>query len=216
MDMLDLVVQLLPHAVAVALSPMPIAALILVLLSKQARVNSVLFLLGWVTALMINVGVFAFLANMQQQTDHTSRIVFSSTINGFLGVVLLFLAVKQWRNRLKPGEMPRTPAWMQKIETLSPLMAFVIAFSLITINAKNTVLNIAAGVLIGQSTTLVSQAMLVIVVYSCIASITIMVPVIAFLHDFTPCRSFFIETNHENTIEDLLKKLGENNEIFLF
>ncbi|OMJ80438.1 hypothetical protein SteCoe_19285 [Stentor coeruleus] len=42
------------------------------------------------------------------------------------------------------------------------------------------------------------------------------VPIIAFLHDFTPCRSFFIETNQENTIDDLLKKLGENNELFLF
>lgn len=179
--MTDLIAHITPHAVAVALSPIPIAALILLLLSNKARVNSVLFLLGWMFAISINVLVFALLADAMHQTTHQSNAMISSVIHAVLGIALLFFAWRQWKSRLKPGEEPKMPKWMQTIETLSPWMAFVIAFSLVTINAKNTVIDITTGIIIGQATTTVTQTLTAILIFTSMASITIAVPVFAFL-----------------------------------
>ena len=43
--------DLLPTAIGIALSPVPIAAVILMLFSSRARVNGPLFVLGWVVGL---------------------------------------------------------------------------------------------------------------------------------------------------------------------
>jgi Kef-type K+ transport system membrane component KefB len=48
--------QVLPLAVGVALSPMPIVAVVLMLVTRQARVNGPVFVLGWLVGLAV-VGV---------------------------------------------------------------------------------------------------------------------------------------------------------------
>ena len=172
---------LLPHAVAVALSPMPIAALILLLLSKRAKLNSTLFLVGWVLGIVINVAFFAFLLNEQQSVTHNGKTIVGAIINGALGVFLIILALKQWKNRTQPGEIAQTPKWMKTIESISPLNAFFVAFLLITLNAKNTILNIATGVTLSQTAQSADEMVTGIAVYTFIASATILFPVLAFL-----------------------------------
>lgn len=54
--------SILPQALGVAISPVPIIAVILVLFSKRARSNGLAFLVGWVLALTI-VGLVVLLAN---------------------------------------------------------------------------------------------------------------------------------------------------------
>ena len=41
-----------------------------------------------------------------------------------LGVALLFLALRQWRSRPKPGEEPALPKWMAAIDTMTAGAAF--------------------------------------------------------------------------------------------
>lgn len=181
MLMTDLIAHITPHAVAVALSPIPIAALILLLLSNRAKVNSVFFLLGWMVAISINVLIFALLADALHQANHQSNAFVSSLIHAVLGTALLFFAWKQWRSRLQPGEEPKMPKWMKTLETLSPWMAFVIAFSLVTVNAKNTIIDITTGIIIGQATSTFAQTLTAILIFTAMASITIALPVFAFL-----------------------------------
>ena len=53
--------QVLPYAVGVAISPLPIIAVILVLFSSRARVNGPCFLAGWIVGVGV-VSVVAYLA----------------------------------------------------------------------------------------------------------------------------------------------------------
>lgn len=175
------IAQVLPHAVAVALSPMPIAALILILLSNRAKRNSILFLCGWFLGLVINVGIVAFLFDSQPTVVSNQKSLVFSSINLLLGLLLLFLAFKQWKSRPKPGVDAQTPNWLSQLENISPFKTFIIAFGLVTINAKNTVLDIASGVTIGQLTSTFSQSLTAVLIYSCIASLTILIPVVGFL-----------------------------------
>lgn len=177
---MEIVTGVLPHAAAVALSPMPIAALILILLSNKARLNSISFLVGWVAALIINVGFFMIVFDKPiDATNHKSIITELSYL--ILGILLVILAVKQWFMRPKAGETPKMPKWMEAIVSLSPFKAFLIAFALATVNAKNTVVNIATGVYIGQNSESIHQAVIGLSVFVLIGSITILLPVIAFL-----------------------------------
>ena len=45
--------SILPQAIGVAISPVPIIAVILMLFSKRARSNGIAFLVGWVLALVV-------------------------------------------------------------------------------------------------------------------------------------------------------------------
>ena len=55
-DVVNAIVNILPLALGVAISPIPIIAVILMLLSPKARINGLAFLLGWVVGLAV-VGI---------------------------------------------------------------------------------------------------------------------------------------------------------------
>lgn len=95
--------EVLTFAVGVAISPVPIIAVTLMLFSHRARVNGLMFLLGWVLALAVVSGVVYAAADQgNAATDSTTsdtiawgKIVF--------GVLFLLLAARNWRTRPAPG-----------------------------------------------------------------------------------------------------------------
>ena len=47
-----------------------------------------------------------------------------------LGARLVVVAVKSWRSRPGPGEVPEPPAWLERAETLGPARSFVLGAAL--------------------------------------------------------------------------------------
>jgi heme/copper-type cytochrome/quinol oxidase subunit 3 len=56
--------SILPQAIGVAISPVPIIAVILILISKRARSNSPAFLVDWMVALVVVSSIVLILANL--------------------------------------------------------------------------------------------------------------------------------------------------------
>lgn len=114
-------------AVGVALSPLPIIAVILMLCSTHARVNGTMFLLGWVSGLTIVTTAACLLGSAADVAvgDDTAE---TGTIWWWigLGVLLLALAARKWRASRKPGFVEKMPTWMQSIEDLSAGKAWVL------------------------------------------------------------------------------------------
>ena len=99
--------DLLPAAVGVALSPIPIVAVILMLGTPKARSNGPAFALGWVVGLVVVSVVVLVVAGGADNPDSTS----SDTVNVIklaLGVAFLFMALKQWQGRPKAGQPRRS------------------------------------------------------------------------------------------------------------
>src|SRR3954471_2336462 len=96
--------EILTFAVGVALSPVPIIAVILMLFSRRARVNGPAFLIGWVIALgAVSTAVYA----LSDAGDPATSSTASDTIAWgkiALGVLLLLFAARTWRGRPGPGE----------------------------------------------------------------------------------------------------------------
>ena len=56
--------SILPMAIGVAISPVPIIAVILMLFTQRTRSNSIAFLVGWVLALVVVGSIVLVLANL--------------------------------------------------------------------------------------------------------------------------------------------------------
>ena len=171
----------LTFAVGVAISPVPIIAVILMLFSQRARVNGPLFLLGWVLALAVVSGVAYVLAD---QGDVATSSSASDTVawgNIVFGVVFLLLAVRQWRSRPAPGVEPEMPKWMAGIDSFSPVKALVLGLLLAGVNPKNLLLTVGAAVGLAELGLPTSDAVVSLIVFVVVASLTIAGPVVYYL-----------------------------------
>ena len=103
----------LAPVIGVALSPIPIVAVILMLFSAKAKSNGPAFVGGWIAGILIIEGlvlICADPANVSGDTGGPSTT--ASVIQLGLGILLLLLAAKQWKERPKGGAEPVMPKWM--------------------------------------------------------------------------------------------------------
>nr|WP_274638222.1 GAP family protein [Microbacterium bovistercoris] len=173
--------EILPLALGIAISPIPIIAAILMLLSPKARVTSVGFLLGWVAGIVVAVVVFTLLSSILPADDPSVSKPILGVVRLVLGALLLLLALRQWRGRPKGDALPVLPKWMQAIDTVTFPVALGLGFLLSALNPKNLIMAVGAGMSIGSASLNGGAIVVVIVVFTIIAACTVGVPVIAYL-----------------------------------
>jgi threonine/homoserine/homoserine lactone efflux protein len=173
--------EILPLALGVAISPIPVIAAILMLLSPRAKVTSVGFLLGWLVGIIVAVTVFTLLSSVLPGSDGDASKPIQGVVQLLLGAGLLLLAVRQWRGRPKAGEEPKLPKWMQAIDKVTFPLALGLGFLLSAVNPKNLLLAAGAGLDIGSADLDTGQIVLVIAVFTLVAASTVLVPVVGYL-----------------------------------
>ena len=173
--------EVIVYAVGVAISLMAIIAVTLMLFSKRARVNGPIFLLGWVLALAVVSGLAYFVSD--QGNAATSSSASDSIAWGKIvfGVLLLLLAVRNWRNRPAPGTPSEMPKWMVGIDALTPGKALGLGLLLGGVNPKNLMLSLAAGAGLAQLGLSTSDALISLLVFVIVGSLTIAGPVVYYL-----------------------------------
>jgi Na+/melibiose symporter-like transporter len=142
---------ILPTAVGVALSPLPIVAVVLMLVSPRGRLNGPTFVIGWLAGLGALGTVVLVVASGVGASDHGAPAAWVRALQVILGALLLLLAVTRWRGR--PGEQERAaaPRWMGRLEAVTPVKALAAGALLSTLNPKNLLLTIAAASAIAQA-----------------------------------------------------------------
>jgi len=173
--------DILPFALGVAISPVPIIAAILMLLSPRARVTGTGFLLGWVVGIIVAVTLFTLLSSVLPTDGEDASQPIKGLVQVVLGALLLLLAVRQWRGRPKAGEEPALPKWMQAIDTITFPKALGLGFLLSAVNPKNLLLAASAGVTIGAAALDGGSAAIAIAVFTLVAASTVLVPVVGYL-----------------------------------
>jgi threonine/homoserine/homoserine lactone efflux protein len=143
--------QVLAFGVGVALSPIPIIAVVLMLATPKGRVNGPAFLAGWVLGLAVVGTVVLLVASGAEASENGGPAEGLSIVKLGLGVLLLVVAARQWRGRPKGEAAPELPKWMQTIDTFTPPRAGGIAFALSAVNPKNLLLTVGAGAAIAQT-----------------------------------------------------------------
>jgi threonine/homoserine/homoserine lactone efflux protein len=143
----DAIGQILSLGLAVSLSPVPIVAVVLMLATPRGRIDGPAFLLGWLLGLAV-VGTIVLLIARAVGAgggEDAAPESWVSWVKIALGVLLLLLAVKQWRGRPREGAEAELPSWMKTIDTFPPGRAAALGVALSAINPKNLLLTVAAA-----------------------------------------------------------------------
>jgi hypothetical protein len=170
--------QALPFAIGVAISPMPIIAMVLILVTPRARSNGPAFLVGSVLAVALVGGIALAIADPAGASDDGAPATWVSWVKLALGLLLVALAVKQWRGRPRAGEEAPMPGWMSALDTFTPVRSLAIGAALSGINPKNLIL-IAGGVAaVAQTGMSGGDEAIAWVVFTVIASLGVGAPVV--------------------------------------
>ena len=167
--------DIVPLAIAIAASPFTIIPAILLLFTPRPRATSATFLAAWLAALAMAASLFVVLASVIEGFEETPTWL--SWTRVALGAVLVVLAIRQWRSR---HSAKTTPEWMSRITSTTPPKAIGVAFLLAYANPKVLLLTAAAGLAIGAAELDRRDAAVAVVVFTCIASASVLVPVILY------------------------------------
>ena len=129
--------EVLSLGVGVALSPVPIIAVVL--------------MLGWVIGLSLVGTLILIAASGADASEGGEPATWVDVLKLVLGCLLALIAVKQWRGRPHEDEEAALPKWMQAIDTFRPGKAFGMGVLLSAVNPKNLLLTVAAASAIAQT-----------------------------------------------------------------
>jgi threonine/homoserine/homoserine lactone efflux protein len=169
--------EILPLAIGVAISPVPIIAIVLMLGTPRARSNGLAFALGWLAGLTIVGGALLTLASGNSQENDGGPETWVSIVKLVLGVLFLLLAARTWRSRPKAGQEAAMPRWMQAIDTFTTGRSLVFGVLLSGVNPKNLALTIAAATTIAQTGISGGESAGALIVFILIGSLSILAPV---------------------------------------
>lgn len=171
--------DLLPFALGIAISPMPIIVVILTLLSPRAPASSAGFLAGWVVGVLVVVVVLTALSGLLPDAPGAEPGFPAGAIKLVLGALLLWLAAAQWRKRSR-GKETELPSWMQKVGGMGFGGTSRLGLLLSIANPKNLIFSLSVAVDVGTSGLDTTGAAVALVVFVLLAASTVLLPVVAY------------------------------------
>jgi Kef-type K+ transport system membrane component KefB len=110
-------------AIGIALSPIPIIAVVLMLTTPRARANGPAFVLGWLLGLGVVGAIVLAVAGPANASSSGAPATWVSWLKIILGAGLLLIAVRQFRGRPHGENQAPMPIWMGAIENFKPAAA---------------------------------------------------------------------------------------------
>jgi hypothetical protein len=169
--------EMLPLAIGIAISPVPIIAIILMLITPKARGNGLAFLGGWMLGLAIVGTIVLIVAGTADVATSSGPSRAASVIKLILGLLLLVAAWRQFQHRPKPGEEAPMPKWMRALDHFTTGRALAIGALLSGANPKNLVLCATAAAGIAQTGLAGAQQAVVLFILIVVGSLGIIAPV---------------------------------------
>jgi threonine/homoserine/homoserine lactone efflux protein len=169
---------LLPSAIAVALSPIPIVGVVLVLGTPRARSSGAAFAAGWVFGLAALSAAVVFLLGSGVDSDTEAGIEWLKVA---VGIVFLAMAAQKWKKRPRDGEIVEMPKWMDSIASITAPRAAALGAGLSGANPKNLALTLAASASISEAGLDRTDTALAILTFVALGSITVAGSVLFYL-----------------------------------
>jgi hypothetical protein len=168
--------QLLPIAIAAALSTIPIMATILILVSDRRDEAATPYVVGWV----LGTTVFVTLATLMAQSLPPNRPRAEANVIGVLELVVGGALVVTGLFALRHRHSERTtrmPRWLTKVDSLEsgPALGLGVVLNL---RPKALLLVAAAGLVLRGASLAPEETALAIVVFTVVATSTVVVPVV--------------------------------------
>ncbi len=172
--------QSLPFAVGVALSPMPIIAMVLMLITPRARANGLTFVAGWMGGIAAGGAILLAIAGPSKSSSQGQPEDWVSWLKIGLGVLLLLVAVREWRARPSAGAEAAMPKWMGMVDSITPVKAGGLAVLLGTINPKNLLLIVGGAAAVAGTGVSGGDQAVAWVIFTLLASVGVAAPLVIY------------------------------------
>ena len=202
--MIEALKDAFPMSLGLALSPFPLIAIIIILMTPKAKSNSLWFLLGWIFGIY-GIGLLVLIIPGLGSNNEIPSI-YSGGIRIVLGLSLLIYAFKTWLNRPRSGDEIVTPKLFLSIDRFGLRKSMLTGFLFSAANVKNMAFSAAGTVRINQSLPGNESVFIALLLFSLIGSLTLIFPVIIYA---------FTEKKIEPTFLIWKKWLIKNNAILL-
>ncbi len=179
--MKDVIGSILPLAIAVTISPIPIIAEILLLFTKKPVANAASYLAGFIIGVAGVLAVLAAVAGTINLSAGSGQSTGASILQLALGALLLVAALRQFRGRPKPGEEASMPKWMNGIAGFAPGKSLIVGVGIGALNPKNIIVGVAAAVAIASASLSTGQEVGAVAVYVLVAALGVAAPLVVTL-----------------------------------
>jgi hypothetical protein len=169
----------LPLAIGVALSPVPIIAVVVLLTSSRARSLGPVFVLGWLLGLVVVGAIVLVVVGPSGAGSSGQRTRWVSWVMIVLGVLLLVAAGRPVRG-IRGGEEVPLPAWLGAIDRLNPAVVLGGGVVLGGVRPRNLLLVVGGAVAIAQTGIAGGQQAIAYAVFAVVATIGVAVPVVIY------------------------------------
>jgi threonine/homoserine/homoserine lactone efflux protein len=199
--------QVLPLAIAITISPVPIIAVILLLFTERPKPNAAAFVVGFFGGVTVFLTILIAAASSQDLSESDSTASTASFwIKILLGVLLAFAAYRQLRKRPQPGEEPDEPKWMAGISSFTAGKSFGTGFAIGAVNPKNVAMSIAAAATISAGELGTGNEIATVVIYAVIASLGVVAPLVV---------AIFMGAKSTEVLDEWKAWLGQNNSVVM-
>lgn len=200
-------IEMIPIALGIAISPIPVIAVIVMLFSARAKSNSIAFTSAWfLTIALVGAGIM-LIASGQEIITSDEGDGGLQWVKIILGILLLLMAAKNFQSRPIKGEKPEMPTWLVKVEAFTPVKSGGLAVLLSAINPKNLALIIAGALIFAQSEQIDNTTWINLGIFVIIASFTVVAPVLYY---------FIAGNKAEKTLTTWKEWLSQNNAMVMF
>ena len=188
--------EILPLAVGVAISPIPIIAVVLMLSTPKGTGNGLAFLLGWLVGLGL-VGVIVLLvADPAGASEDGGPATWVGWFVLILGLIAVLIGIRSWRGRPRGDDEPPMPTWMSAIDQFTAGKSLGLGFLLAALNPKNLTLTLAAATSIAGAGLSSTDSYIVLAVFVVLGTIGLAIPIgIYFLGGDTAAQTL-VELRH--------------------
>ena len=169
--------QVLAFGVGVALSPLPIVAIVLILATPRAQANGPAFLVGWLLGMGVVGGIVLAVSGGADASTGGAPADWVSWLKLALGALLVLVAVLQWHGRPQGGDAPEMPKWMRALDTFTPPKALGAGAVLSGANPKNLLLTVGAAAAIAETGASTGSEVAALVVFILMGSLGVGTPV---------------------------------------
>ena len=168
------ITELLPLAAVVAISPVPILAVIMMLLTDRERANPLAFLAGWIFILTVltSGALLAGADSVSTTPSKTAAVIFV-----VVAVGLIALAIHEWRRRPRKGQPQRIEPWTKFLHTVTPPRAFALGVGLVIVAFKDLLSALQAGAVINDASLALGQQIVAVIFFVLFSSLLIIIPI---------------------------------------
>lgn len=174
--MFEALAKSFPMAFGIAMSSTSLIAIILLLMTPNAKENSIAYLIGWMVG-VFGVGLIIILLP-GVIAGHGGMSTHTGIVKIILGILLILAAVPVWFKRPKKGQPVKKSKLLDKVDEFGVGKSFVIGILFSAFSLKNSSLIFSGAAHIDESTLVdYVETLLGLFIFALISSITVIIPI---------------------------------------